>query len=493
MERKLADAEEWGVTRTNVRTDQRPAHGEPRHRHAQRPRAEQRPRMETKPREIIKDGKLRITFYGAAREVGRSCIMVEGKGTKILIDAGIKLGEVEEHPVIEDSMLKQIDAIVISHAHLDHCGYLPHILSNGFNGPIYALKPTFELVNVIVNDYLGISKPKGIKKDALAKMPKHYKMVEYHEEFKVKDLAIKLVPAGHILGSAMVEVREGDNRMLYTGDISLKTTKLLDPAYTEYLKASTLITESTYSGTQDVFISEKEVMAGFVKSMKETLAQGAKVIIPSFAVGKAQTVLFILDDYVRSGVLPKVPIYVDGMINKVMRIYRHNVIYCRDELQKRILMSEDDPFKSPNFHVVEGKDDRAKVIKTEEPAIIVTTSGMLKGGPVVRYLEKLGDNHVNKLIIMGFQAPGTQGSEILGGAKEVDFDGKKVKIGLKVETYRLPGHADREQLLRLIGKVQGLKNIFVIHGEEGKQKEFADELSRKYKVTLPVLKEHYEV
>jgi predicted metal-dependent RNase len=475
---------------------QKTGRGEARHRTAPRPREPAKPREERRPKEadeVIKEGKLRLTFYGAAREVGRSCIMVEGKGTKILIDAGIKLGEVEEHPMIEDSMLKHIDAVVISHAHLDHCGYLPHVISNGFNGPIYSLKPTLELVNVIASDYLQISKPKGIKKDAIAKMPKHYKMVEYHEEFRVKDLAIKLVPAGHILGSAMVEIREGDNRLLYTGDINLKGTKLLDPAYTEYLNAATLITESTYSGKGDIFPSEKIVMAGFTESIKETLNKGGKVIIPSFAVGRAQEVLFLLDDHMRSGSIPKVPIFVDGMINKAMRIYRHNVIYCKQELQKRILMSEDDPFKSPNFHPVEGRDDRQKVIKTEGAAIIVTTSGMLKGGPVIRYLEKLGDSYMNKLIMVGYQAEGTPGRELLNGAKEISLDGKKVKIGLKVEAYHLSGHADKAQLLRLISSVKGLKNIFIVHGDETKQKEFAEELKNKYKVVLPLLKEHYEL
>ena len=436
---------------------------------------------------------MRITFYGAAREVGRSCIMVEAKDTKILIDAGIKLGEVEEQPVIEDSMLRHIDAIVISHAHLDHCGYLPHIFSNGYNGPVYSLKPTLELVNVIVNDYLKISKPKSVSKEGLAKLPKRYRMVEYHEEFRVKDLAIKLVPAGHILGSAMVEVREGDKRLLYTGDINLKGTKLLDPAYTEYLHADTLITESTYGGKGDAFESEKAVLSGLVESIKETINKGGKVIIPSFAVGRAQEVLFILDDYMRSGALPNAPIFVDGMINKAMRIYRHNVIYCKDELQKRILMSEDDPFKSKNFHVVDGKAERSRAIKTQGAAIIVTTSGMLKGGPVVSYLEKLGDDYLNKLVMVGYQAVGTPGRELLDGAKELTFDGKKVKIGLKVEAFHLSAHADRPQLLRLIDRVQGLKQIFIVHGEESKSKEFADTLKNRYKVTMPVLKVPYEL
>jgi predicted metal-dependent RNase len=420
-------------------------------------------------------------------------MMVEGKEAKILIDAGVKLGEVEEHPLIPDSMLKSIDAVVISHAHLDHCGYLPHLFSKGYSGPVYSLKPTLELINVIVNDYLKISKPREVTKEGVAKIPKHYRMVEYHQEFRVKDLAIKLVPAGHILGSAMVEIRQGDERLLYTGDINLKDTKLLDPAYTEYLKAGTLITESTYGGDKDIFPSEHVVLTSLVTSLKDTISKGGKVIIPSFAVGRAQEVLFILDDYIRSGVLPEVPIYIDGMISKAMRIYRHNVIFCKDEIQKRILMSEDDPFKSKNFHPVEGKQDRSRIIKSEGSAIIVTTNGMLKGGPVVRYLEKLGGDERNKLMLVSYQAVGTPGREIQEGAREVHLGREKIKINLKVEQYHMSAHADRPQLLKLIGRVQGLRKIFIIHGEEAKSKELMDFLKNKYNVQLPELLKTYEI
>ena len=147
----------------------------------------------------------------------------------------------------------------------------------------------------------------------------------------------------------MVELDDGKSRLLYTGDVNLRSTKLLEPAYTEHLGANILITESTYGGKDDVFPAEKVVLGRLVESLKETISTGGKVIIPSFAVGRAQEMLFILDDYIRSGVLPKVPIYVDGMIGKVMRIYRHNVSVLQGiEVQKR-KMNNNDPFKSKNF------------------------------------------------------------------------------------------------------------------------------------------------
>src|SRR5271157_1266537 len=209
-----------------------------------------------------------------------------------------------------------------------------------------------------MNDYLSISKPKDVTKEGAHRASSHFRMAEYHKDFKVKDIKVRLLPAGHILGSAMTELDDGKDRLIYTGDVNLRSTKLLEPAYTERLSANALITESTYGGRDDVFPAEKVVLKRLVESLKETISTGGKAIIPSFAVGRAQEILFILDDYIRSGVLPQVPIYVDGMIGKVMRIYRHNVIYCKDEVQKRILMSEDDPFKSKNFNIVAGKAGR---------------------------------------------------------------------------------------------------------------------------------------
>lgn len=438
---------------------------------------------------------MRVTFYGSAAEVGRSLILIESKGTRLALDAGVKLGEVEEHPVISDADLRRLDGVVLSHAHLDHCGYVPHLYAKGYTGYIYATKPTLEILNVIMTDYVNISKPKDVTKESLRKVVSHYKIEDYFKDFRVKNITVKLFPAGHILGSAMIEVSDGKDRLLYTGDINLKTTKLLDPAYTENLSANALIIESTYGGSKDVFQPEKVVLKRMVESLKETLNAGGKVIMPVFAVGRAQEILFILDDYIRSGAVPKVPIYVDGMVGKVMRIYRHNVIYCRDEIQKRILMSEDDPFKSSNFNMVNGRQGRSKVLKEEGACIIVTTSGMLKGGPVVKYLERFAGNPDNKMILVGYQAVGTPGRALQDGAREIEIGDskKKIRIGMKVDFYHFSAHADRPQLLKMIQSVKGLRTIFIDHGEEPKAKELYEALRRKYDVRLPVLSTPYEV
>jgi len=440
--------------------------------------------------------ELKITFFGAAGEVGRSCIMVSSGSTNILLDAGVKLGSEDQYPKISDEKLKEIDGIVISHAHLDHCGYLPHIYSAGYRNKTYVTKPTAELANVLINDYMHISNPSNVTKEGLIQLGKNYSMHEYKKEFKIKDLTISFIPAGHILGSALIKVSDGKKTLLYTGDINLTKTRLLDGADIRGIKADILITESTYGGENDIFKDEKENVKQLVNSTVETIKAGGKVVVPSFAVGRAQEVLFIMDDYMNSGAIPKSPIYMDGMISKAMRIHRHNVIYCRKELQSRILMSDSDPFKSENFIPVEKKSTRAKIATNDESSIIVTTSGMISGGPIMYYLTKMSSNSLNKMILVGYQAEGTMGRALQEGAREITINDSKIKVEMAVETYHLSAHADRKQLETIPGKIAGLQRIFIVHGERSKSeylKTRFEQMQKKYDVSVPNLGEEFEV
>ena len=493
---------------------QRPQQQNPQQRQQQRPQRpqqrpqqrqqqrQQRPAQQAPYRDVPKDDshrvakpRMTITFYGAAAEVGRSCIMVESGKTRLILDAGIKLGETEMHPVIDDSMLKDVDAVILSHAHLDHSSYLPHFFSNGYNGPVYATKPTFELIDIMMKDYLQISRPKGVTKEGMKSIPRHYRPEEYFREFRIKDIKVRLLPAGHILGSAMIELDDGKTRLLYTGDVNLRSTKLFDPAYTKNLRDDALITESTYGGKDDVFPPEGEVLGKMAVSIKETINSGGRVILPCLAVGRAQEILFTLDDYVRSGVIPKVPIYVDGMIGKVLRIYRRNARFCKDSIQQRVRTKNNDPFTSKNFAIVASKQERNRILKSDGSCIVVTTSGMLKGGPVIQYMDKWAGDSNNKVILVSYQAEDTPGRQLLNGAREIEFGDEKlkIKINMKVEYFHLSAHADRPQLLSLIGRVHGLKTVFVEHGEENKAKELYDALKGKYDARLPVLSTPYEI
>lgn len=436
---------------------------------------------------------MKIKFFGAAGEVGRSCIMISTDKTKILLDSGIKLGRNEEYPVITDEEIKTIDGVFISHAHIDHSGFLPFLYSKSYSNNFFATKPTIELINVLLSDYLRINSDLKFEKNILNSINSRFKMIDFKKELKFKDLTIKFIPAGHILGSALISVSDGKNTLLYTGDINLLKTRLLNGADLKNLDADTLICESTYGGDKDIFSDEKQVAKQLIKTINESIKTNSKIIIPSFAVGRAQEILFFLDDYINSGMIPKIPIYVDGMINKVLRIYRHNVMFCKKELQSRILMSDNDPFRSKNFKIVDKKNIRNYIVNKDESNIIVTTSGMLTGGPVMFYLSKLAQNPMNKLILVGYQAEGTLGRDIQDGKKKVTINNTEIDIRLKVETFHISAHADRKRLEQIPIKLKSLKNIFLVHGESSKLEQLKIGLSKKYNVKIAQLNTEYEI
>lgn len=434
---------------------------------------------------------MKVSFYGGAGEVGRSSILLEDGKKNLLLDAGIKLGEKVELPLIPDDKLEEIRNITISHAHLDHSGFLPYIYAREFTPPkVFLTKPTRDLIGVLLMDYLKIQKLKEQKlyfsESEVNDVMQHSQIKEFGKPFKA-DFEVSFYNAGHILGSSMSLIDNAGKKILYTGDISMRNTRIMNGAQ-RGLRAETLIVESTYGGKEDVLPSAKESMTNFVKSINTTLKEGGFVLVPSFAVGRAQEILLALEDYMRSGVLTKVPICIDGMILKAMRIYRQNVIYASEAIKMRILTSDDDPFKSKFFHVPKTKS-REDVFK--EPAIIITTSGMLVGGPALTYLEKMHHDSKNKLIIIGYQAEGTLGRKILEGEKRIQIGNHEIKLEMKVENIRISGHADRNELLQFIKGTKGLKKIFLVHGE--KSSELKEDLEKDYEVFVPKLLEEYEV
>lgn len=434
---------------------------------------------------------MKITFLGGAEEVGRSCIVVESEKARVILDAGVS-PETHAYPQITEKELKTVDGVFITHAHLDHCAFIPHLFARGYTGKVYTTKPTMELLVVQIADYMRLSAPAEVTKDALDRMAKSFKVVEYRKPMVVKDMTIEFIHAGHILGSALISVKTKTKSLIYTGDINLTKTKLLEGADLKGLSAGTLITESTYGGKEDIFPNEKDMARDMIQSIKHTLLAGGKVIIPSFAVQRGQEVLLFLDDFMNSGQLPKVPIYVDGAIGKVLRIHRHNVIFCRKEIQSKILMSDYDPFKSDNFVMVEAKSMRNKIVDGEA-CIIVTTAGMLTGGPVVFYLKKLAGDSLNKLILVGFQPEGTSGRALQDGAKEIDFHDSRLKISLAVEVFHMSAHADRKQLEMIPKKITGLKNIYIVHGEKKKSESLQEVLSKRYHVVVPKIGESFNI
>ncbi len=420
---------------------------------------------------------MKLTFFGGVKEVGRMSCLLEYERSHMLLDCGVKLGEEVEYPLIEKDEIKKIKRIFVSHAHLDHSGYLPHFFAQGGQGKIFLTKPTRDIAAVLLADYHRLQQKQVFKLADVNKALQSTQMVELNE--KVDDFT--LFNSGHILGSAMIRFDVG-NGILYTGDLCFRKTRVLDGCERN-LSAETLIIENTDGGKDDIIPSAKDAVQKLINLIEGTLMQGGWVLIPSFAVGRAQEVLLTLDDYMRSGGLSQTRIFVEGMINKVLRIHRHNAIYANDDIKKRILMSEEDPFKSKLFHTSRSKT-REDVLK--EPAIIVSTSGMLTGGPALFYLEKLAGDPKNTLIFVGYQSNGTLGRKIADGEKSVMLDGKEIEIKMRVEKVKLSAHADYNELLQFVKGIKGLKRIFLVHGEKN---EIKDALENQYETIIPNLRE----
>ena len=432
--------------------------------------------------------EMEISFYGAAEEVGRSCIMIRAGKTKILLDAG--LGNINEPgndqngkmrmPEISDEELKGVSAIFVTHAHLDHCCFVAHAFARGYKGNVYLTEPTAELMKLQVADYVRISKPEEITGKVMKTLASSYKVVEYRKPFSFRNVRVEFINAGHIIGSSLIRITYNGKSILYTGDINLQKSLILNGADLNNIKADTLIMESTYGGADDIYGDQEARAEKMINSINATLLAGGKVIIPSFGIGRSQEVLMFLNHAIESGRMEKVPVYADGAVGKIMKVHRRNLRYCKKDIREAMQSDKNFKFVSRN--------ERNKIVKGGS-CVIVTTSGMMKGGPVVFYMQKLASDPNNKLIIVGYQADGTPGRAILDGAKEVDFEGHLVPIRLTVEQHKIMAHSDRKNLEEIPRRVHGLKKIFIVHGEKGKQISLSQSLVSAYDVVIPKIGE----
>ena len=429
---------------------------------------------------------MEITFHGGANEVGRSCIEVKLNNKKILLDCGVKIGRIEEYPLINP--LKIPSTIVITHAHLDHAAYLVHLFKEKRNSKIYVSKPTRDLMQLMLADYMRVSKTQFDNGKVLNNILTSCVPIDFNQ--KINDgITFSLHNSGHILGSSQVLIHSKKGNLLYTSDLNTRENRIIDVA-DRNLTAQNVIIESTYGGNDDVSPPVPDVHREFKQIINSTLKKNGKILIPSFAVGRAQELLILLDGYMRSGEIPPAPIYIDGMIKKALKIFRHNLIYSKKELQRMILINEIDPYKSRYVFVSERRD---RIDALEEGSIFITTSGMMKGGPVMTYFEYLAGDKNNLLLFVGYQAPGTPGREILEGNKKIMYRGREINVKMKVKKVNLSAHADRNGLINYLDSIKGLENVFIVHGEDNKRKELAKFLKKKYNVFLPKNGEIYEI
>ena len=402
-------------------------------------------------------GDLRIAALGGVQEVGRSAFLVQTRESSVLLDCGINPGSRRPFELfprfdIPAFEIDSLDAVVISHAHLDHCGLVPFLYKYGYDGPVYCSAPTSNLMTLLQLDYLDVAGKQGImppydQKDVrecvLHTIPlRHGAVTDI-----APDVRLTLHNAGHILGSSVthLHVGEGLHNIVYTGDYKYARTMLLEAAATEFPRVETVITESTYGSPRDIMPSRVEAEEHLTSIINQTLERKGKVLIPVPAVGRAQEIMLVIDGYMRRGLMKEAPVIIEGMISEATAIHTAYPEYLSREVRRSILYDGINPFESDYFTIVEHPSVRQEIIDGE-PCVIMATSGMLEGGPVIEYFKSLAEDKKNTIIFVSYQIAGTIGRRVQKGLSEVttiNSEGKMgvVKARLQVESIEgFSGH-----------------------------------------------------
>ena len=444
--------------------------------------------------------KEEVTLYclGGVKQVGRSCFIVVTHESKIMLDCGINPGEtsgLNAYPRLDwfDFDLDDLDAVVISHAHIDHQGFLPTLFKFGYKGPIYCTEPTLPLMNLLQMDSVKISKSNGTflsyESRDVNEVIKHCITLPYGKPTDISpDITISLNNAGHIMGSATVHLNiSGAHNILYSGDYKYAKTQLLDSALSVYPRVETLITESTYGNTTDIMPDQASVYRNFTESINKTLIEGGKVLIPVPAVGRAQEIMLIIDKEMREGHLIECPIYIEGMISEASAIHMSYAHYLGYEVRKSVSQGIN-PFQSEYFTVINGHGKRDEVFHDENAAIIMATSGMLEGGPSVEYFKEIAPSPINKILFVSYQINGTLGRRVLDGTMNevsmLDKNGKLKVVPVRCHTQKMDGfsgHSDFNQIMNFVAKIRP-KRVLVNHGERSKSENVATAIYSRLKI-----------
>ena len=446
---------------------------------------------------IHEDKWVRVTFLGGSREVGRSCYLLQTPESRILIDCGVNVSNMSQPPYLyipEVQPLDSIDAVVITHAHLDHCGLVPLLYKYGYKGPIYLTPPTRDLMVLLQLDFIEVAGREGsvpYESATIREALKHTITLDYGVVTDIApDVRLTFYNAGHILGSAIAHfhIGEGLYNIAFTGDFKYEKTRLFDRAETRFPRLEALIMEATYGGSEDFQPSRKEAEERLIQIITDTIDRGGKVLIPTFAVGRSQEVMIVLEEAIRNEKLPEVPVYLDGMIYEATAIHTAYPEYLNASLRDLIFHHGINPFISDSFVRVDSPTKRSEVIEDTSPSIILATSGMLNGGPVMEYFRTLAPDERNTIVFVGYQAEGTLGRRIQKGWKEVPFpvNGKRevITVNMSVETVDgFSGHSDRRQLMNYVRSLTSKPDkVITIHGDENKCIELASGIYKTYRI-----------
>ena len=474
---------------------------------------------------------MKITFLGATKTVTGSNFLVEAAGKKFLVDCGMYQGSAEQEYENEAPFAfnpADIDFMLLTHAHIDHSGRIPKLYNEGFRNPIYAHKATCDLCGLMLPDSghiqemeIGWRNKKRERKgekpippiytadDAIRSL-EIFKPVQYDEIIEITpDIHVRFNDAGHMLGSSIIEIwakEEGkETKAVFTGDLGNNDLPLLDEP-TMIDSTDFLIMESTYGSRLHMRNDDKAEL--FLQIVSETIENGGNVIIPSFAVGRTQEILYELnkiketrndEDFIKEyETLMRTSVYVDSPLAiSATEVFKKNMELFDDEA-KKALSQGDNPLEFPGLQFAMTSDESKALNENSTPSIIISASGMCEVGRIKHHLKHNLWNPKNTILFVGYQAPGTLGYNIVNGAKKVKIFGEEIAVNARIEYIEgYSGHADQEGLMNFIYsfRTQKPKHVFLIHGEEDSQNVLSEKIKNEIglPVTIPNYGEEYEL
>ncbi|MFP3282181.1 MAG: beta-CASP ribonuclease aCPSF1 [Caldivirga sp.] len=454
---------------------------------------------------IYRNEYVKVTCLGACFEVGRSALLIETSESRVLLDAGVKpSGSLDESPFLDIIDLDNLDAVVISHAHLDHIGMLPYLYKYGYRGPVYMTEPTKYLMEILLSDYIDLSSERGYSYYGLSELAStlyHAITVDYGDVTDISpDIKLTLYDAGHEVGSAISHLHIGNGlyNIVYTGDFKYGQSKLLNPAHSVFKRVELLIMESTYGGKDDVQKPREEAEAELIQLVNKTLENGGKALIPVFSTGRAQEILLILNEAMQLGKLSKAPIYVDGMVLQTLNVHLMFPDYLNNTVRE-LIYDGVNPFMSEYVKPVERaknpekRQEQVMDILQGPPSIILAPHGMLSGGPAMDYFVHMADDPKNSLIFVSYQGEGTLGRRLVQGERKVNlkYYDQDITVNVNMNVFHEPGfsgHSDRKQLMNYVGRIEPKPHkVMLVHGEPGKLINLALSIELKYKIDTIML------
>ncbi len=456
-------------------------------------------RMHRSPAPPEDDHWIRMTALGAWREVGRSCAMLQTQDSKVLVDCGVKFEENDPATPMftlgEVQPFTSLDAVVLTHGHLDHCGLVPLLFRYGYDGPIYCTAPTRDIMALLTMDYIRVAEAQGAKKPYDAEHVRHALRntitVDWGETTDISpDLRLTYSDAGHILGSSVAHfhVGEGLYNVAFSGDIKYERSWLFNPANNKFPRLDAIIVESTYGGKDNAQPARTEAAEGTKEVLVRTAARKGRTVFPVFAVGRSQEVMLVIEELMRTGQIPKMPVYLDGMIWEATALHTCYPEFLNDGLKQKIFQQNENPLLSPIFKRVDSYEMRQKICADPDPCIVLATSGMLTGGPVLEYLKHWADDARNSLCFVGFNSEGSLGRKLQRGFREMPMQeggqSKSVRVEMELVTIDgFSGHCDRRQLMNYIQNMDPMpKLVLTGHGEASKCIDLAESIKAKFNI-----------